>query len=114
MNWPAILKSPASGMATLNLCDYARTCADFSWEQARAELDGLPGQAGLNIAHEVVDRHADGPRAKHIAWRWLGKSGEVRDYTFADVRDATNRFANVLNELGLPDGDTSTLEVSLS
>ncbi len=105
MNWPAILKPPLSGKATPNLCDYAQTCADFSWEQARAELDGLPSERGLNIAHESVDRHANGPRAKHIAWRWLGKTGEVRDFTFADVRDATNRFANVLNNLGVAQGD---------
>lgn len=105
MNWPAILKPPLSGKATPNLCDYAQTCADFSWEQARAELDGLSGKRGLNVAHEAVDRHANGPRAKHVAWRWLGKSGEVRDFTFADVRDATNRFANVLGDLGVLKGD---------
>lgn len=105
MNWPAILKPLLSGKVTPNLCDYARTCADFSWEQARAELDGLPEQRGLNIAHEAVDRHAHGPRAKHLAWRWLSKTGEVRDFTFADVSDATNRFANTLNSLGVSKGD---------
>ena len=105
MNWPAILKSPVSGKATPNLCDYARTCAGFSWERAREELDGLPDRQGLNIAYEAVDRHANGPRANQIAWRWLSKSGEVRDFTFADVRDATNRFANVLNGLGVSNGE---------
>ena len=78
MNWPSILKSPVSGKAAPNLCDYAQDCAEFSWEQARGELDGLPEGRGLNMAHEAVDRHANGPRAKHIAWRWLGKSGEIR------------------------------------
>lgn len=105
MNWPAIAKSPTSGKAPPNLCDYVRVCADFSWEQARAELDGSPNGRGLNIAHEAVDRHAAGPRAKHIAWRWLGKSGDCREFTFADVRNATNRFANVLNGLGVAKGD---------
>ena len=87
------------------MCEYAQACAKFSWERARGELDGLPEGCGLNIAHEAVDRHASGPRAKHIAWRWLGKSGEVRDFTFADVRDASNRFANVLIGLGVSKGD---------
>ena len=25
------------------------------------ELDGLPNGGGINIAHEAVDRHANGP-----------------------------------------------------
>jgi hypothetical protein len=41
-----------------NLADYDQARADFTWEAARAELDGLPGGRGLNIAHEAVDRHA--------------------------------------------------------
>lgn len=104
MNWPPILKSPPSGKAAPNLGDYARTCTAFSWEQARSELNGLPS-GGLNIAHEAVDRHAAGPRTSHIAWRWLGKSGETRDFSYSDVRDATNRFANVLQSLGAGKGE---------
>ncbi len=77
---------------------------DF-WEQAREELDGLPGGRGLNIAHEAVDRHATGPRADHLALRWLGKNGEVRDFTFAALGRETSRFANVLQGLGLGKGD---------
>jgi acetyl-CoA synthetase len=90
---------------TPNLVDYASTCAAFSWKQARAELAGLPGGAGLNIAHEAVDRHASGPRANHLALRWLGKTGERREFTFAELALATNRFANVLRSLGVGKGD---------
>ena len=105
MNWPPIQKTSVSGKALPNLREYAQASADFSWEQARKELDGLPGAEGLNIAHEAIDRHANGPRANHIAWRWLSKSGDVHDYTFAAARDATNRFANVLKGLGVTAGD---------
>lgn len=105
MNWPPILKSPVSQNVAPNLCDYARACAEFSWEEARRELDGLPNGRGLNIAHEAVDRHADGPRSSHVALRWLGKSGEVREFSYSQLRDATNRFANVLAGLGVTKGD---------
>ncbi len=105
MKWPPIRKSSVSGKAAPNLCDYAQCCADFSWQTASAELDSLPDGRGLNIAYEAVDRHANGSRANHVAWRWLGKSGEFRDFTFAEVRDATNRFANVLRHLGVTNGD---------
>jgi len=100
-----IEKHVGPGEVAPNLADYASTCASFSWAQARAELAGLPGGAGLNIAHEAVDRHAAGPRANHLAIRWLGKNGERRDFTYGDLARATNRFANVLESLGVAKGD---------
>jgi acetyl-CoA synthetase len=77
---------------------------DF-WERARSELDGLPGGTGVNIAHEAVARHAEGARAEQLALRWLGRHGEVLDFTYADLHLLTNRFANVLQSLGLGKGD---------
>jgi acetyl-CoA synthetase len=88
-----------------NLVDYERTCAEFSWKATERELDGLPGNRGLNIAYESVDRHARGPRRDHLALRWLGKQGEVRDFTYAELFRLTNRFANVLRGLGVGRGD---------
>ncbi|MCB2176735.1 MAG: acetate--CoA ligase [Actinomycetales bacterium] len=79
--------------------------APFSWDEARTWVDGLPGGAGLNIAHEAVDRHAAGPRRDHVALRWLGRHGERVDLTYAELRRRTNRFANVLGTLGLTRGD---------
>ena len=106
MSWPAIIKSTsASGPTAPNLRDYAEARARFTWAAARRELDGLPGGRGLNIAHEAVDRHAAGPRRDSVAIRWLGKDGAVRDYSYADLRDLTNRFANTLKSLGVGAGD---------
>ena len=105
MTWPTIVKSPTHQTVAPNLDDYARVRATFSWAGARAELDGLPGGRGLNIAHEAIDRHAAGPRRDRLALRWLGKSGEIRDYSFARLRELTNRFANVLRGLGVGPGD---------
>lgn len=51
------------GMAP-NMVDYAQMCAGFSWETAAQSLTGLPDGRGINIAHEAVDRHAQGPRAQ--------------------------------------------------
>ncbi|MEQ1829366.1 MAG: acetate--CoA ligase, partial [Pirellula sp.] len=80
------------------------TCTGFSWEAARKELTGLP-TGGLNIAHEAIDRHALGPLKNKIAIRWLGKNGEIEDFSFDRLRIATNRFANVLQKLGVRSGD---------
>jgi acetyl-CoA synthetase len=88
-----------------NLIDYDQGRATFSWSSARAELDGLPGGSGLNIAYEAVDRHAKGPLANKVAIRWLAKSGKVIDFTYAQLHQHTNRFANALRRLGIGKGD---------
>jgi acetyl-CoA synthetase len=95
MNYPVIKKNIRQLPAPPNMLDYRQTRADFSWDAIRRELDGA------NIAHLAVDRHAMGPRSDQLALRWLGRRGETRDLTFADLRDQTNRFANVLATLGI-------------
>jgi acetyl-CoA synthetase len=88
-----------------NLADYEQACQGFSWEAARAWLDGLPENRGLNIAHEAVDRHAAGPRRHHLALRCLSRLGLHRDITYEELADHTNRFANALATLGVQPGD---------
>jgi acetyl-CoA synthetase len=101
----SIRKIPGAASVPSNLADYVATRATFSWNAIRDELQGLPGGEGLNIAHEAVDRHATGPRARHLALRWLGKDGTVRDLTYADMSRASARFANVLRSLGVTKGE---------
>jgi acetyl-CoA synthetase len=98
---------PATGDLRVppNLADYEAARASFRWEDARATLDGLPGDAGLNIAHEAVDRHAAGDRATHTALRWLSKDDEVFEVTYRDLSEHSSRFANVLEHLGVAAGD---------
>ncbi len=104
MAWPTIVKTPSTFTVAPNLGDYERVRASFSWADARRGLAGLPG-GGLNIAHEAIDRHASGPRRDHLALRWLGKRGEIEDYTYGRLQELTNRFANVLAGLGVAKGD---------
>ncbi|MFN8050121.1 MAG: AMP-binding protein [Acidimicrobiales bacterium] len=85
--------------------DYEATLRSFSWDDAAAALDGLPGGRGLNIAHEAVDRHATGERAAHVALRFLHQGEAPHDVTYAALAALTNRFANVLGQLGVSRGD---------
>jgi len=105
MTWKTIEKPKGNWAVVPNLLDYDQVRAEFSWEAARRELDGLPGGRGLNIAYEAVDRHSAGALRDHLALRWLGKRGEIRDFTYADLRAQTNRFANVLKRLGISAGE---------
>ena len=102
MKWERIRKRPED-CAGANLADYEQSASTFSWAQARALLDGLPG-GGLNIAHEAVDRHVLAGRGNNLALRWIGRDERVRDFTYAGLGAALNRFANVLAQRGVSQG----------
>jgi acetyl-CoA synthetase len=101
---PPIVKRPHGGVVP-NLRDYDQAWAEFSWDEARRRLDGLPGDRGLNIAHEAIDRHTAGLIGNRVALRWISRAGDRRDYTYDHLRGQTNRFANALSALGVGKGD---------
>ncbi len=90
--------------AGANLPDYEECAKTFSWAQARDLLDGLQG-GGLNIAHEAIDRHVLAGQGDKLALRWIGRDGRVQDFTYAMLRAAVNRFANVLAQRGVSKGE---------
>jgi acetyl-CoA synthetase len=103
--WPVIVKRAAAGGVAPNLHDYDQARSGFSWDAARGRLDGLPDEGGLNIAHEAIDRHTGDLDGNRLALRWLARNGACRDFTYNDLRGATNRFANALRRLGVGSGD---------
>jgi acetyl-CoA synthetase len=105
MPYDIIEKTGHESTVAPNLRDYEEACRTFSWAEARRELAGLPGGRGLNIAHEAVDRHAAGAKRDDLALRWLGKQGQGEEYSYGDLSRLTNRFANVLERLGVGAGD---------
>ena len=92
------------GEAKPQLADYATARADFSWAAARAELAGLP-DGGLNIAWEAVDRQVQAGRGDATALVWLGKAGGRQTISYAELGRLSNRFANLLDRLGVGKGD---------
>jgi acetyl-CoA synthetase len=103
MEWEPIRKRPEDRVAA-NLQDYEGYTWAFSWAQARALLDGLPG-GGLNITHEAIDRHVLAGRGGKLALRWLSRDDQIRDFTYLELGAAINRFANVLAQGGMRKGD---------
>ncbi|GAB5079116.1 acetate--CoA ligase [Arthrobacter sp. AD-310] len=102
--WPRIPKDISRFPVPPNLPDYESMQRRFTWDEARKALSGLPG-GGLNIAHEAVDRHAAGPRAHHPALRFVRADGSTRSMSYAELAGQTNRFAAVLDQLGIGRGD---------
>ncbi|MFN3231360.1 MAG: acetate--CoA ligase [Alphaproteobacteria bacterium] len=76
----------------------------FSWSAVRGELGGASAD-GFNIAYAAVDRHVEQGRGGKVALRWLGRTGETKDITYAELKEQSDRFANVLMSLGVLKGD---------
>ncbi len=87
-----------------NLLDYEEARKNFSWEEVGQHFDGL-SSGGLNIAHEAIDRHANGALREKTALIWHGKSGERKTFTYGEMKHLTNKFANVVKDLGFEKGE---------
>ena len=105
MDYPVITKPKLDEIAVRpNIGEYHDSLRGFSWQEFRSNLDGLPG-GGLNLAYEAIDRHAAGGKRDKVAMYWEGANGEEEQYTFAQFKVLTDRFANVLRKLGIQRGD---------
>ncbi len=102
---PLIRKPRAGSSVEPNMPDYDAARRNFSWDTARRALDGLPGGRGLNIAYEALDRHVAAGRGDKVALRWLGKDGSRVDLSYTQLAQASNRFANLLQRLGVKRGE---------
>lgn len=103
MRWNTIPKI-LIGEASPNLADYVAARAAFNWDDARAELSSQPDHT-LNMAIEAVDRWVDSGQGERVALRWLGKNGERREFSYADLARLSNQFAHALEQLGVRPGD---------
>ncbi|WP_340101125.1 AMP-binding protein [Salinibaculum salinum] len=106
---------PASGLDWFwdEVVDYLDLDFYEEYDQVRDDTDGpqftdwyVGGE--LNIAHNVVDRHAapDAANRNKVATIWEGEDGEVREITYHELHQQTNRVANALEERGIGTGDT--------
>jgi len=99
-----IHKTTTPGEPTPELLDYISAHTSFSWDLARTEHAALPA-GRLNIAWEAVDRQVRAGRGNIIALIWLGKNGERRAISYAELASLSDQFANLLEGLGVAKGD---------
>jgi acetyl-CoA synthetase len=102
----AIIKKPEAKAINSrpNLEDYEKARNHDKWEDVATELDWF-GDGKINIAHEAVDRHVKTNRKNKLAFVWEGKDGTIEKYTFFELSRVSNKFANVLEALGVAKGD---------
>jgi len=58
----------------------------------------------LNLSYNCLDRHLESQGEK-VAYHWIGEPGDTRTYTYQQLSDEVNRFANGLKSLGVEKGD---------
>ncbi|MFF2344826.1 acetate--CoA ligase [Pseudarthrobacter sp. NPDC058119] len=101
----AIAKDVAALRVQPNMPDYDAARRDFSWEQARQALAGLPGGRGVNIAYEAVDRHVAEGRGAKEALRFVMADGGTKSLSYGNLADGSARFAAVLRTLEVGRGE---------
>jgi len=90
-------------VATSNMGSYEEAVRNFKWEDVEANFSW--SQTGkVNMAYEAIDRHVENGKGDRIALHYSDSQRE-ESYTYAQMAEASNRFANVLRKLGVGKGD---------
>jgi acetyl-CoA synthetase len=87
-----------------NFKSYEECYKDFNWQQSEAELEY--GKNGMfNIGYFCCDRICELGKGNKVGLIWEGFSGEIKTYTYNDIRVYSNTIAQFLKDTGLSVGD---------
>ena len=87
-----------------NLENYQKAYSEFTWQEAARDISFF--SAGkLNAAYNAVDRHLVTPIKDKTALIWYSSTGDKKTYTFKDLGNLSNKFANLLKSKGASKGD---------
>lgn len=87
-----------------NLLNYPEFYKNFSWKDKEKEITFFD-DGTLNAAYNAVDRHALGAKKDKTALLFEGAAGQKESYTYGDLSQESNKFANVLDSLDVVRGD---------
>jgi acetyl-CoA synthetase len=97
-----LIKKPKTS-EKFNLADYESTYKGFSWKQAKKEIDYFDGKT--NAAYNAIERNAKNWRKNKVALYWLNDENVEKKFTFKELDELSNQFANGLHEIGVELGD---------
>ncbi|GGF87338.1 acetate--CoA ligase [Paenibacillus aceti] len=89
--------------ATSHLGNYEEAYANFNWEEVEKQFSWYE-TGKVNMAYEAIDRHVDAGKGDRAALLF-SDANRNESYTFKDLKEMTNRFANVLRSRGISKGD---------
>ena len=101
---PKIIKKNIKAMKIKpNLLNYDKTYKSFRYKSVDKDLSWFKNKK-INAAYNAVDRHAEGWRKNKVALYWVGEE-EEKKYTFLELSQLSNQFANALSKLKIKKGD---------
>ena len=65
--------------------------------------------AKLNASYNCLDRWIERGKGDKLAYIWEGELGEVRKFTYKQLYEEVNKFANALKEMGVKKGDVVSI-----
>lgn len=87
-----------------NLPNYEKACKEFSWASVEKELASFSHHK-LNAAYIAVDVNAQNFRKNKIALYYESEQGVKEQFTFAQISELSNQFANVLHKQDVKKGE---------
>ncbi|GIO30618.1 MULTISPECIES: acetate--CoA ligase [Paenibacillus] len=99
-NQNEILPSVAT---TSNLGDYEQARSKFQWEEVEKHFSWYT-TGKVNMAYEAIDRHVEEGRGDKKALLYSDASRD-ESYTFADLKEQSDKFGSVLRKYGIGKGD---------
>ncbi|MCK5397992.1 MAG: acyl-CoA synthetase, partial [Thermoplasmata archaeon] len=70
--------------------DYDKEYKEWKWN--------IPEQ--FNMGVDCVDKHVAAGNGDRVALIWENEAGDVKKYTFAQMKEGSDKFGNVLRNLG--------------
>lgn len=87
-----------------NLKDYDEVYKNFTWDQVDKKFSWYK-TGKLNIAYEAIDRHAENPEKANRNCLINSYKNRTDKITYKQMRVLSNKFGNVLRNLGVKKGD---------
>ncbi|WP_085992142.1 acetate--CoA ligase [Oceanobacillus senegalensis] len=88
--------------SSYNLSDYKKIREGFSWNDIGKDFIQKNGK--VNAAYETIDRHVEEGYGDKIALHYVN-GDEKQTYTFKEVKEKTDHYAQVLKNHGVKKGD---------
>jgi acetyl-CoA synthetase len=102
MDYVTIEKKLSNQDKPPNMLGYQHSVSHFDWEQANSLIKGYKN--GINIGYEAVDRHVEEGYGEQTALIFLGKNNQRQLYSYQQLQQSSNRFANLLKSLQVEKG----------
>ncbi|MFZ0451345.1 MAG: AMP-binding protein [Desulfatiglandaceae bacterium] len=87
-----------------NMGSYDETCEGFEWSEMEKAFSWHE-TGKINIVHEAIDRWASDPQRQGKTALIFEKAGHVEEFTYLDLKEKSNQWANLLARYGFDTGD---------